>query len=227
MPAEAAVDPRFPHFRGEYPSAIYDPSSPLYDSVRQMVYINATEMTSAETMAYLYYGVQKMPFDFYLDIARHTWDEVRHSQMGVRRLRQWGYRTEDFGWQPVHVPDPSSMKTAFPEFYAGLTMIAEPCSFTKKRKSAEAFRTFGDELSAVQSEFDLADERIHVELGKKWGAKLFEHMDDFETAKAVEEKVRRRRLERMEIPDKEIEGLLKNFPQLCGFTTTTLNYGKY
>jgi len=130
VPPEAAVDPRFPAFSGEYASAIYDPSMPTYESIKQMVYINATEMTSAESLAYLYYGVQKMPFDFYLDVARHTWDEVRHSQMGVRRLKQWGYRTEQFGWQLVHVPNPDTMKTAFPEVYAGLTLIAEACLFT-------------------------------------------------------------------------------------------------
>lgn len=230
VPVVAATDPRFPIFdptvHGEG-NLLRHSSSPLSDSVKQMVYINATEMTSAESMAYLYYGVQGMPIDFYLDAARHTWDEIRHSRMGVRRLKQWGFRTEDFLWAGTQTLTTDKVASVFPEFYAMLTMIAEPCSFFKKRKSIDAFWKFGDPLSAVQSEFDIADERLHVDFGQKWGAKLFENIVDFETAASVQEKVRSRRLQQIGVKDEEVQHLLKNFPELCGFTTKELVYDRY
>ncbi|QGQ98389.1 DUF455 family protein [Paenibacillus psychroresistens] len=230
VPAVAAPDVRFPlhdpKIHGEA-NLLRDSSSPLNDSVKQMIYINATEMTSAESMAYLYYGVQNMPMDFYIDVARHTWDEVRHSQMGVRRLKQLGFQTEHFLWAGTQALTSDNLPTIFPEFYATLTMVAEPCSFFKKRKSIDAFWKFGDALSAVQSEFDISDERMHVDFGQKWGAKLFEHMEDFETAKSVQEKVRAQRLRNVGVQETEIEQLLKNFPSLCGFTTKELVYDQY
>jgi hypothetical protein len=44
-------------------------SSPLNDSLKQMIYINAAEMTSTESLAYHNYGVQNMPMDFYIDVT--------------------------------------------------------------------------------------------------------------------------------------------------------------
>ncbi len=228
VPPQAAVDPRYPLVDlNKYKSAMFDPKSPTHDSVKHMIFINASEMSAAETMTYLYYGVQRMPMEFYYDVARHTWDEVRHSQMGVRRLRQMGYKTEDFSWHPSTVPSKENMDTAFPEFYSALTMVMEPCSFIKKRKSIDAFLDHGDPMSSIQSEFDIADERLHVNFGKKWGAKLFEHIDDFETAQSVDKKAKQMHLQKMGYSQEEIDGVLNNFPEFCGFATMDLKYEKY
>jgi len=51
-------------------------------------------------------------------------------------------------------------------------MLGEACGFKKKRKSAEAFWKFGDVLSAVTVEFDLTDERTHIQFATKWGPEL-------------------------------------------------------
>lgn len=64
--------------------------------------------------------------------------------------------------------------------------------------------------SAIQSENDIADERLHVDFGQKWRAKLFEYMDDFETAKSVQEKVRARKLHHIGVKEAEIDQPLKN-----------------
>ncbi|MEF2246148.1 MULTISPECIES: DUF455 family protein [unclassified Paenibacillus] len=228
VPPKAAVDPRYPLVDlTKFKSAMFDPKSPTHNSVKHMVFINASEMSAAETMTYLYYGVQRMPMEFYYDVARHTWDEVRHSQMGVRRLKQMGYKTEDFSWHPSTVPSKENMDTAFPEFYSALTMVMEPCSFIKKRKSIDAFLDHGDPMSSIQSEFDIADERLHVNFGKKWGAKLFEHIDDFETAQSVEKKAKQMHLQRMGYEQAEIDSVLNNFPEFCGFATMDLKYDQY
>jgi len=228
VPTVPGHDPQYPHVDlTKYKSAMFDPASPTYDSVKHMVFINASEMSATESLTYLYYGVTKMPMDFYIDIARHTWDEARHSQMGVRRLKQMGYKTEDFSWHPSTALTPDNMERTFPEFYSTLTMVMEPCSFIKKRKSIDAFKNFGDYLSSLQSEYDIADERLHVNFGKKWGAKLFEQLNDFETASTVAEKAKRLHLQKMGYTEEEISGALKSFPELCGFATLDLTYDRY
>ncbi|RXZ81306.1 DUF455 family protein [Paenibacillaceae bacterium] len=228
VPDQPAADPRYPHVDlTKFKSAMFDPKSPTHDSVKHMVFINASEMSAAESLTYLYYGVQRMPMSFYHDIARHTWDEVRHSQMGVRRLKQMGYRTEDFSWHPSSGLTPDKLEQTFPEFYSSLTMVMEPCSFIKKRKSIDAFKQHGDPLSSLQSEYDIADERLHVGFGKKWGAKLFEHIDDFVTAAVVTEKAKRMHLEKMGYTAGEINSVLDSFPEFCGFATMDLKYSNY
>lgn len=228
VPETPSFDPKYPLVDlTKYKSAMFDPKSPTYDSVKHMVFINASEMSATESLTYLYYGVKKMPLDFYYDIARHTWDEARHSQMGVRRLKQMGYKTEDFSWHPSTALTPDNLERTFPEFYSSLTMVMEPCSFIKKRKSIDAFSKHGDALSALQSEYDIADERLHVNFGKKWGAKLFEHIQDFDTAATVTERAKRLHLEKMGYSKEEIDGVLDSFPEFCGFATMDLNYEKY
>ncbi|MDP5274793.1 DUF455 family protein [Chengkuizengella axinellae] len=217
----------------EHPVKNYsDPDmSPLHDSIKQMHYINATEIGAAQMLCYLYYGVRKMPLAFYYDLARHLWDEVRHSQMGFRRLEQMGYSTQQFKF-PSGSPGKDLEKLAkewFPDMYCRLTMIGEPCSFIKKRKSAEKFWEYGDDLSAIHCEFDMADERMHVDYGKKWGPELYKQINDLIQSAEMAQRMKMRRLEELgaAATKEEREKIAKNFPAFCGFSTMELNYEKY
>jgi uncharacterized ferritin-like protein (DUF455 family) len=203
--------------------------SPLFDSVKQMHFINATEMGAAENLAYMYYAVQNMPLAFFYDLARHLWDEVRHFQMGVRRLRQLGFATEQFKYFRGG-PNREDVEEAwYADMYANLTMVAEPCSFIKKRKSAEAFWQFGDALSAIHCEYDMVDERMHVDFGKKWGPELYKRIEgDLMTAQKMSERARLKRIQILNaVTEEEVERTIRNFPAFCGFSTSELNYGNY
>ncbi|MBO9609442.1 MAG: DUF455 family protein [Paenibacillaceae bacterium] len=231
IPAVPVMDEaRFPQLESHAgPATAYSDEgmSPLFHSVRQMVYINATEIAPAETMTYLYYSVQQMPLAFYYDFARHMWDEFRHSEMGMRRLGQYGYATTDFKWLRTSVlPEDSDARYA--DMYAWLTMVAEACSFAKKRKAVEALWSFGDAMAAIQSEFDIVDERLHVDFGTKWGPELYKQIGDMVTPQVMAERARKRRLEELQhvLPD-EIDKLSRNFPAFCGFHTSKLEYGNY
>lgn len=230
IPSVPAMDEaRFPPMESVNGAQAYsdDSMSPLFHSVRQMVYINATEISPAETMTYLYYSVQHMPLAFYCDFARHMWDEFRHSEMGMRRLQQFGYRTTDFKWLRTS-PLNEDKESRFADMYAWLTMVAEACSFTKKRKAVEAFWKFNDALSAIQTEFDIVDERLHVDFGTKWGPELYKQVGDMITPQVMAERARKRRLEDLQtIQPDEIDKLAKNFPAFCGFHTHTLEYNNY
>ncbi|NOU69441.1 DUF455 family protein [Paenibacillus sp. LMG 31461] len=231
VPAEGKLDPRFPHYShkpDQYKKAYSDPGmSPLQDSIQQMHYINATEMSAAESLSYLYYAVQNMPLAFYFDLARHLWDETRHFAMGVRRLLQLGYSLDQFQFFKSG-PGKQVEDSWYADMYASLTMVAEPCSFIKKRKAAEAFWEFGDALSAIHCEFDMVDERMHVDFGKRWGHELFKTLkNDLITAQKLSERARLIRLEYLDVPLEERQQIAKNFPAFCGFSTVELSYSKY
>jgi uncharacterized ferritin-like protein (DUF455 family) len=133
----------------------------------------ATEIEVVDLLCYLLFGAKEMPFEFYVDLSRHAWDEYRHHQMGYRRLKQWGYRKEDI---PLYYT--SDAITELEKFYSGLTMIGESCSFSRKKKSMKSFYEKGDIISGMTAEIDIIDERNHVNYGKKWITTLLETLGD-------------------------------------------------
>jgi hypothetical protein len=230
VPIHSRYDPRFQEIIGEdWPNIYASPKySPLSDSVRQMVFINATEIIAAESLCYLYYQVQGMPLQFYADLARHLWDEVRHSQMGVRRLLQMGYSLDQFRFFPHIVMNRETKLESLIDGYFSLTNVAEACSFKSKSRAAEYLWKHNDALSAIQSEFDIADERLHVDFGSKWGPMLYErlHQEPI-TVKDLAQRARVAHLRNRQMRDEEEAGLAENASQFCGTVGVKLNYGTY
>jgi len=192
-------------------------NSPIANNVRQMIFINSTEIIASELVAYIFYSSHNLPFEFYFDTARHIWDEIRHTEMGLRRLKQLGFRIEDFRyWGPCHVEKDATALDHY-EFYAELTNRAEACSFSYKRACAEAFRKHGDIVSAVQSEFDVVDERLHTGYGSKWSPELFKlATGESMTASALVERYRTAALKKKGYSDAEIEGRKRALNNFCG-----------
>jgi hypothetical protein len=232
VPSETVNDPRFIPFVEKPGLRIHeDPdNSPVFGSIKHMLYVNAVEINAATTLSYLYYSFHGMPLEFYCDIARHMWDETRHSLMGVRRLQQLGYKLEQFRFRP---PLKLKSKTSMQEFlngYMALTNIGEACSFPFKRKAAESFWKFDDALSAIQSEFDVADERMHVDFGTKWGPEMHKHIhNEVITAKMLNQKVRERHVNRMALApeDERAQSLIHNVSEFCGSLALDLKFDNY
>lgn len=169
-PAVAPLQPAPERFLGDPQMQLIDhfpldrEDAPVHLTLREIVYHNATEWAAIDHLCVLFFAARSMPLEFYLDLARHTWDEARHSLMGMRRLREMGFDPwRDFKWPyfPVRTAN-------FAEWFGSLTMVAEACSFTRKHGSIEPFYRFDDPLSAQQSEVDCLDERLHVTFGRKW-----------------------------------------------------------
>jgi hypothetical protein len=192
-------------------------NSPIANNVRQMIFINSTEIIASELVAYIFYSCHDLPFEFYYDTARHIWDEVRHTEMGLRRLKQLGFKIEDFRyWGPCHVEKDATALDHY-EFYADLTNRAEACSFNYKRTCAEAFRKHGDIISAVQSEFDVADERLHTGYGAKWSPELFKlATGESMTAASLVERYLNAELKKKGYTDEEIANRSKGLNNFCG-----------
>jgi hypothetical protein len=136
------------------------------------------EMDAAEYIPTILYEIKGMPWEFYYDVARHTWDEARHSEFGYELLKQMDFNPSDFEvWTCTYM---STMKLSPYERYAAVTCIYEPGSFAVKPDYLEKL---SNEISAEDwvvelLRFDLADETNHVRYGQKWVEKLMKHYGD-------------------------------------------------
>lgn len=135
------------------------------------------EMAAAETMAaFLWEAPQGMPWDFFMDSARHFWDEIRHCQVGQQRLEALGLDIWQVPVQTGHYDARAHMPLL--ERYAFLTQVQEAESFSVKRVNENLFRVEGDRLSADMVAYDMADERNHVRYGTKWIPELQKVLGD-------------------------------------------------
>lgn len=131
------------------------------------------EMQAAETLGSMLWEIEGMEWEFYYDIARHCYDEERHSALGESRLRELGHKVKDFpntvtnyGWRQLI--DPLRR-------YGMLTYVIEADSFKYKHKTYQAHLRNQDIDSAEAVLYDIMDETLHVRLGQKWVPKLMEH----------------------------------------------------
>lgn len=130
------------------------------------------EMQAAETLGTLLWEADGMEWEFYYDIARHCYDEVRHSALGEARLAQLGHHVSDFpnytanyAWRQLY--DPLRR-------YCVLTYVIEADSFKYKHSTYQEHLRRQDHESAEAVLFDILDETIHVRYGQKWTPKLME-----------------------------------------------------
>ena len=165
-PDKRAQDPRL-RLRLGFPET--KQGNPTKFTLREIVYHNATEWQVIDPMCEIFHALPGMPMDFFVDFSRHIWDECRHARMGIRRLTELGYKLEDFEWS--HGPE---RVTVMEDYFAGLTMVGEACSFTRKKGSIPYFLRAGDSRSAMLPEVDCADEQLHVTYGHRWVAKIYE-----------------------------------------------------
>ena len=134
------------------------------------------EMQAAETLGSVLWEVEGMDWEFYYDIARHCYDECRHSQMGEERVRELGHElhefpqfTGNFAWRQLYDP----MRR-----YCMLTYIIEQDSFALKHETYKNYVRNGDVTSAEAIMYDIIDETMHVRWGQKWVPALIEHMGE-------------------------------------------------
>jgi Protein of unknown function (DUF455) len=166
IPAKRTQDPKLRLMNG-FPTS--KEGNPTKFTLKEIVYHNATEWQVIDPMCEVFYGLTKMPMDFFVDFSRHIWDECRHSMMGFRRLKELGYSLDEFAW--CHGNDRLEV---LEDYFSGLTLIGEACSFTRKKGSVPLFLRAGDPKSAMLPEVDCADEQLHVGYGHKWVTKIYE-----------------------------------------------------
>lgn len=169
--------------RGKYPTCSsvfsFDPAEtpivrpwlvdPATDArvIRVMVYVwLMMEMDAVDYLATVFYDTPSAPFDLHHDLARHLWDESRHSQFGFRQLPKLGVdlmtveHSLDLYHILIHMPPH--------ERYAMMTMEFEAGSFPTKATVMDRIRELNDFEADTLLAFDRNDEQNHVRYGHRW-----------------------------------------------------------
>lgn len=154
--------------------------------IRIMVYVwLMMEMDAVDYLATVFLDTPTAPFDLHHDLARHLWDESRHSAFGYRQLPKLGVdlatveHSLDLYHILVHMPPH--------ERYAMMTMEFEAGSFPTKALVMDRIRELNDFEADTLLAFDRNDEQNHVRYGHRW---LPEMMALFGETRPVEEFVK-------------------------------------
>jgi uncharacterized ferritin-like protein (DUF455 family) len=135
--------------------------------IRLMVYVwLMMELDAVDYLPTLFYDTPDAPFDFHYDLARHLWDESRHSAFGYRQLPKLGVDLNSL----EHSLDLYNILIQMtpPERYAMMTMEFEAGSFPVKAKVMDRVRELNDFEADTLLAFDRNDEQNHVRYGHRW-----------------------------------------------------------
>jgi uncharacterized ferritin-like protein (DUF455 family)/rubrerythrin len=135
--------------------------------IRLMVYIwLMMELDAVDYLATVFFDTPHAPFDLHHDLARHLWDESRHSQFGYRQLPRLGIDLMTL----EHSLDLYTILVQMtpPERYAMMTMEFEAHSFPTKAHVMDRVRELNDFEADTLLAFDRNDEQNHVRSGHRW-----------------------------------------------------------
>ncbi|MFP4283556.1 MAG: DUF455 family protein, partial [Opitutales bacterium] len=135
--------------------------------IRLLIYVwLMMEMDAVDYLATIFYDTPQAPFDLHFDLARHLWDESRHSQFGYRQLPKLGVdlKTLEHSLDLYHI----LVQMTPPERYAMMTMEFEAGSFPTKAKIMDRVRELNDFEADTLLAFDRNDEQNHVRYGHRW-----------------------------------------------------------
>ena len=178
--------------RGEYPvcSSVFgsDPDEipiarqwledPQTDArvIRLSIYVwLMMELDAVDYLSTVFYDTPDAPFDLHFDLARHLWDESRHSAFGYRQLPRLGVdlsaleHSLDLYNILIHMSPP--------ERYAMMTMEFEAGSFPTKAKIMDRVRELNDFEAETLLAFDRNDEQNHVRYGHRWLPEIMKLFD--------------------------------------------------
>jgi hypothetical protein len=138
------------------------------DYFAYMLGIRFSEINVAEGLAVVLCETKGMPWEFYWDISRHLWDEVRHSMMGEAAIEA------TFGANAIPMREYESvycMEAPALEQYATLGLEIEGAQMKYpigKRGEWEFCRdAVKHPLMTLFQDFDWADEVLHVGIAKR------------------------------------------------------------
>jgi len=135
--------------------------------IRIMIYVwLMMELDAVDYLSTVFVDTLESPFDLHHDLARHLWDESRHSQFGFRQLPKHGVDLMTV----EHSLDLYNILVQMPpaERYAMMTMEFEAGSFPIKALIMDRVRELNDFEADTLLAFDRNDEQNHVRYGHQW-----------------------------------------------------------
>jgi hypothetical protein len=123
------------------------------------------EVQAADSCASMLFEAPDMPWDFFLDLSRHTWDEARHAMFGEAKLAELGINAAAAG---LSTKAHAMRQTLTPlDRYAALS-TQEADAFPGKHAGLKDAVAHNDALSAKAWSYDIADETQHLRFGTRW-----------------------------------------------------------
>lgn len=165
LPRRAVRDPRFK------PAVVESPGRPAQSQREQQVWYaidHANEVWAAEVPGAFMWHFRDQPWSFYTDVARWSYDEMRHSLMGIRRLDHWGF---EMGIDYPMVGDPYHAileKGGDLRDVLALLYFFERDAPANRQKTRRKFSAMEDAASTQDTDYDWADEAIHLKFGYTW-----------------------------------------------------------
>lgn len=187
LPTRSVRDRRFPgtvHYRA---GASDDAQDEVTRKLYHMMRVRQEEMTAAELIAAVIWENRHKEWEMIRDLARHLWDEIRHSMFGQAACEAEGI---DWAKYPQYTSDYDLNITNLPASqYAWLAIGIEGGAMKRGGKKAE-YEFCRDEaqhpLMAQFQDYDWADEVVHAQFGRKWGTSLFDG-DEMQARRAAEQ----------------------------------------
>lgn len=197
MPQQSGRDARFRSSVPKPPTVfVPERGDAVREGLEQMMWVRFHEMSPAETVAAIMTLERGRPWKFYRDLARHCWDEVRHSAFGQAALQAEGIDiTANPNWTGFATMCLAELDPI--EAYTHLTVAIEQAAMKYppgKRQEYEFCRDKAQHaLMALYQDYDWADEVIHSHFGQEWIVKG-EHGGDRRAAIAAGESTMDRRI---------------------------------
>lgn len=159
-------DERFPII-GEYAPVTPD----IEQRLLRMMKVRMNEMGAVECITATMIETPGMPWEYYHHLARHLWDEVRHSMFGEVALREEGYPNYDAYPERTAILDLYFSLTAL-ERYTLLGIAIENGAMKYPPGKREEYEWCRDHarhtLMALYQDYDWADEVQHAQIARRW-----------------------------------------------------------
>ncbi|MBI3974193.1 MAG: DUF455 family protein [Chloroflexi bacterium] len=153
------------------------PPEPLQTPEGRLAYLLRTlnfELFAAELMGRnLYEYAHELPWQFTLDMARQCWDEARHAEIMIERIKATGvpWQPGEPGFTPYPL-DNGPWHDIYPgglfERLVAMNRGIEALALDTHVYRANTFEGFGDVVAGATHRYIVADEAPHVGFGTRW-----------------------------------------------------------
>jgi hypothetical protein len=172
------------------------------DRLVRMMRRRMNEIDVAELCASSLYEIRDKPLAYYVDLARHCFDECRHAMFGHAGLVGAGYAIDHF---PLKIGNANFFQSEdVLDRYLHLGVVIEQKKMAKTGKRAE-WEYCRDEAGHPQmttfQDFDWADEVYHVHMSRRWVKEFFD--GDWQRVQERCEAIERRWAEAVDLWDRE------------------------
>jgi hypothetical protein len=145
------------------------------DYLIRMMRRRMNEIDVAELCATTLWDAEGKPLEYYVDLARHCFDECRHAMFGHAALNAEGIAADHF---PLKRGNAIFFQKEAPmDRYIHLGVVIEQKKMKKTGKKAEWLYCRDEAqhpLMATFQDFDWADEVYHVQMSRRWVKEFFD-----------------------------------------------------